>query len=124
MEGVKVSPSPSASHIILPGSSHTSSWRPRLHFISQVSALSGWSPRIVFSFALRSKGYAVAYPSRSVGGISEHLLASLASAAAAEDRSGPADDREEDRYDEAKGRANDLDMARVLVGTTLNAHYR
>ena len=23
--------------------------------------------------------------------------------------------REEDRYDEAKGRANDLDMARVLV---------
>jgi hypothetical protein len=87
----------------------------------------------LFSSVFRSEGYAVAYPPGRVGRISQHLLASLASATAAEDRSGPADDlynrqdwslglgsvgdayREEDAYDEAEGRPNDLDMAWVLV---------
>jgi hypothetical protein len=130
------------AHITLPGSSHTSLWRLRVRLISQVSALSGWSPRIV-SFALSDqKGMQLLIlPDVSAGYPSIFLPVSLAQhpqkIAAGQQMictvvrilslglsSRSEAYCEEDSYDEAEGRPNDFDMARVLVLTVWSARGR
>jgi len=126
----------------LPGSFHTSARRLPLHFISQVSTLSRWASRIVSLSHSDQKGIQLLIlPDVSAGYPSIFFPDSLAQQpqkiAAGQQmictfvrvwdpglESSSEAYREEDAYNEAKGRPNDLDMARILILTIRSAHGR
>jgi hypothetical protein len=124
---------PFVAHITLPGASHTSVWCLRVQLISQVSALSGWSPRIVSLSRFAQKGMqllilpdvSAGYPSIFLPvSLAQHpqkiaagqqMICTIVRIPSLKSSSSSEAYREEDAYDEAEGRPNDLDMARVLV---------